>query len=130
MNKSTHFVGQPIFSQVLKLIDRSDVNRIARRTGTDRYYKTFKTWDHLVTMLYASFSKCKTIRELSTGLMACEGKLKHLGLKQAPKRSTISDGNKNRDSAVFGQLYNQLYLRYKKVLSDSRINKKLPKGLL
>ncbi|MFT4567373.1 MAG: hypothetical protein ACI9FN_002339 [Saprospiraceae bacterium] len=125
-----HFVGQPIFSQLLNLIDRSDVSRAAKELGSDRYYKTFKTWDHLVCMLYGTFSKCKTIRELSTGLLACEGKLKHLGLKQAPRRSTISDGNKNRDSKVFEQIYMDLYQRYEKLLSDSRFNKKLPKGLL
>ncbi len=75
MNKSIHFIGQPILSQLLKLIDRSQVNRIAKNHKSDRYYKPFKTWEHLVTMLYATFSNYKTLRELSTGLLACEGRL-------------------------------------------------------
>ena len=119
MNKSSHFVGQPIFSQVLSLIDRSLVNRITMDTDSDRYYKKFKTWDHLVAMLYGTMSNCKTIRELSTGLLACEGKLRHLGLEQAPRRSTISDGNRKRDSSVFGDIYTALYEKYRGVLSDS-----------
>lgn len=130
MNKSRHFIGQPIFSQLLKLIDHSEVNRIATLNNSDRYYKTFKTWDHLVAMLFATLGKCNTIRELSTGLLACEGKLKHLGLKQAPRRSTISDGNKNRSSDVFRQIYESLLDKFHTVLSDSQIQSKLPKGLL
>ena len=130
MNKSSHFVGQPILSQLLKLLDRSEVQRIAKGHNSDRYYKKFKTWDHLVSMLYATLSDSKTLRELSTGLMACEGKLRHLGLSQAPKRSTISDGNKNRSSEVFRSIYESLYERYASVLSDSRNIKKSLKGLL
>ena len=75
MNKSTHFIGQPIFSQLLKLIDRNKINKIVKEQKSDRYYKSFKTWEHLVTMLYAVLSDCKTLRELTTGLLACEGRL-------------------------------------------------------
>ena len=37
------------------------------------------------------FSYCNGLRELSEGLLACEGKLSHLGLDKAPARSTLSD---------------------------------------
>ncbi len=129
MNKSTHFIGQPIFSQLLKLINRSKISSITDEHNSDRYYKSFKTWEHLVTMLYACLSNCKTLRELSTGLLACEGKLNHLGITYAAKRSTISDGNKNRSSDVFKSIYECLYDQYHDFLSDSQISKQLPKGL-
>lgn len=129
MNKSSHFIGQPIFSQLLSMIERDEITRIARVCSSDRYYKRFKTWDHLVAMLYATLTNCKTIRELSTGLLACEGKLSHLGLTHAPKRSTISDGNKNRSSEVFEKIYGYLYSRFQQSLSDSPDSKGLPKGL-
>lgn len=129
MNKSTNFVGQPILSQLLKLIDRSAVGRITKEHQSDRYYKRFKTWEHMVTMLYGCLSNCKTLRELSTGLLACEGKLNHLGIDYAAKRSTISDGNKNRSSEVFKDIYKQLEQRYRSVLSDSRTLKRVPKNL-
>ena len=129
MNKSTHFIGQPIFSQLLSLIDRQRINKIINVHKSDRYYKRFKTWEHLVTMLYATLSVSKTLRELTTGLLACEGKLNHLGINYAAKRSTISDGNKNRSSKVFESIYMMLYDSYNKFLSDSRNVKKLPKNL-
>lgn len=106
------------------------MDRIAAACESDRYYKTFRTWDHLVGMLYATLSRCRTIRELSTGLLACEGKLRHLGLSQAPRRSTISDGNRNRDSSVFRKIYMSLFDRFKDLLSDSRPGTGLPKGLM
>lgn len=129
MNKSTFFIGQPIFSQILMSIDRTKVRQIVKEQKSDRYYKRFKTWDHLITMLYAVLSDCKTLRELTTGLLACEGKLNHLGIEHAPKRSTISDGNKKRSSHVFASIYKMLYDKYRAFLSDSRNTIRLPRGL-
>lgn len=129
MSKSSHFIGQPILSQLLKIINRGKVANIVSEQHSDHYYKKFDTWTHLVTMLYACLSNCRTLRELSTGMMACEGKLNHLGLDYAPKRSTISDGNKNRSSKVFESIYLMLYNQFRLVLSDSRISSKFPKGL-
>lgn len=129
MNKSTHFSGQPIFSQLLNLIDRGKIAEIVSLYKSDRYYKKFKTYEHLITMMYTCLSNCMTLRELSTSMMACEGRLNHLGIEYSPKRSTISDGNMNRSSAVFEAIYQSLYEMYGSLLSDSRISKKLPKGL-
>jgi hypothetical protein len=129
MSKSSHFVGQPILSQLLKNINKGKIAELVVTHHSDRYYKKFTTWTHLVTMLYACLSNCRTLRELSTGMMACEGKLIHLGLDYAPKRSTISDGNKNRPSKIFKAIYMMLYVQYKAVLSDSRFTSKFPKGL-
>lgn len=129
MNKSTHFSGQPIFAQLLKLLDRGKVSSLALEQKSDRYYKKFKTYEHLVTMMFACLSNCVTLRELTTSMMACEGRLNHLGIDYTPKRSTISDGNKNRSSTVFESIYQSLYEKYVSVLSDSGNTDKLPKGL-
>jgi transposase len=120
MNKSNHFTGQPIFSQLIKLIPRQEVVHLARKHQSDRYYKKFKTYEHLVTMLYTILSKCSSLREVTTGLLACQGKLNHLGISYFPRRSTISDANCHRNWKVFEDLYRRLYLMYGKVLPDSR----------
>lgn len=129
MSKSANFTGQPIFSQLLNLVERKDVYRIAKSEGTDRYYKKFKTYDHLVTMLYAIFHKCNSLREVVTGMQVCSTKLNHLGIKNSPRRSTLSEANANRDAQVFEKVYKQLYERYGGVLPDSRVKKKLLKRL-
>lgn len=125
MNKSKNFIGQPIFSQLIKLLDRQEIASIVDDHQSDRYYKKFKTWVHLVSMLYATLSKCQALRELTTGMLACEGRLNHLGLDYCPKRSTVSDGNRKRSSEVFRSIYEALYKRYETVLSDSRVDSKL-----
>jgi len=43
-----------------------------------------------------------------------------LGLKQNPVKSTMSDGNKNRDYRVFEDIYYQLIKHYGRTLTDKR----------
>lgn len=119
MNKSTHFSGHPIIKQLLNLIPSRIIRRTADSFGSDRYYKTCKTREHLVSMLYASLSGVSSLRELSTVMLACEGKLSHLNLENFPKRSTLSDANAKRSSEVFATIYYSLLDRYAIVLSDS-----------
>lgn len=124
MNKSNNFSGQPILSQLLSFISKQDVKGIANDFKADAYCKSFRTWDHLVSMLYAVLSDCKSLREVTSGLLAWQHKLNHLGLQRPPKRSTISDGNKSRPSPVFERIYQHLYNKYHSFLSDSKLPKK------
>jgi len=119
MNKSKNFSGQPIISQVLKFIPVSIIARTAKKQMSDRYYKRFKTYDHLVTMIFATLSGSSSLREVSSIMLACEGKINHLGLSNYPKRSTLSDANKKRSSSVFASIYQSIYNQYKHFLSDS-----------
>lgn len=120
MNKSKNFSGQPIIKQVLKFLDTKDIYRTAKKHNSDRYTKKFTTYEHLVTMIFAVISGCSSLREVTSIMLACEGKINHLGLKDFPKRSTLSDANKRRDAEVFADIYAGLYKRYRHFLSDSR----------
>ena len=101
MNKSTFFTGQPIFSQLLRFIPRDLIRRITADHHADRYCKRFNTYEHLVTMLYATFNHCNSLREVTTGMLAVEQRLNHLGVRYHPRRSTISDANNRRQADVF-----------------------------
>lgn len=129
MNKSTHFFGQPIFSQLLSLIDKSLLKQIIARHQSDKYYKKLDSWHHIVSMLYCSFSGATSLRELSTGLLACHHKLSHLGIEDAPRRSTLSDSNRKRSSQVFADLYMSLFENYRHLLPDSRLSMDVLKKL-
>ncbi|MFO8146506.1 MAG: DUF4372 domain-containing protein, partial [Gillisia sp.] len=120
MNKSKNFSGQPIIKQVLNFIDPKDIYRTAKKHNSDRYTKRFTTYEHLVTMIFTVISGCSSLREVSSIMLACEGKINHLGLKDFPKRSTLSDANKRRSAEVFADIYHSLYKRYHRFLSDSR----------
>lgn len=129
MSKTKNFSGHPIIKQVLNYIDPSIVNDCALEHKTDRYTKKFKTYDHLVTMVVSVLSNITSLRDITNVFHALEGKLNHLNLNYFPKRSTISDANTRRTSAVFESIYYQLLKKYVKVISDSSETKPTVKGL-
>ncbi|MFN2314839.1 MAG: IS4 family transposase, partial [Bacteroidales bacterium] len=114
------FVGQPIFKQIMNLVDRVDISGLIRKHGSDYYYKSFKTRTHLFTMLFGILSRCDSMTEICEGLRAMGGKLNHLGLEKAPAKSTACDGLRNRSSKFFEELYFELVNHYQSFLSDSR----------
>jgi len=130
MSKNNKFSGSPVISQIINLLDRDKINRTARENRSDRYYKRFKTADHLTTMMYVVLSGCNSLREISSIMLACEGKINHLGIKYFPKRSTISDANRKRSSKVFSDIYFGLHKKYRRVISDSRLRGTVLNNLL
>jgi hypothetical protein len=122
MSKNTEikFVGQPIFKQIINLVNKVDMQGLIRKHNSDYYYKAFKTRTHLFTMLFGILSRCDSMNEICEGLRAMGGKLNHLGLDKAPAKSTACDGLRNRDSKFFEDLYFTLVKHYHSFLSDSR----------
>jgi hypothetical protein len=129
MNKSKKFSGQPVIKQILSFINIQNIYRTAEHYKSDRYIKRFTTYEHLVTMIFSVLSGCSSLREVTSIMLACEGKLSHLGIKYFPRRSTLADANKRRSSEVFGTIYYQLYNHYTGILSDSRRKPEAIKGL-
>ena len=121
MNKVTDYLGQPIFTQVLSLIDKALIESACKTHKSNKFSKKLSFEDHLITMMYCIFARCTSIREVQTGLELCNGKLNHLNLQKVPPRSTLSDGNKKRNSEVFATLYQLLFQKYKHIISDSRL---------
>ncbi len=119
MSKSNYFTGQPILNQVLSYLQRNSIRALAKAGKHDHYYKSFDTYTHLITMLYCSFNKCTSSREVISGMKACQHKLVHLGITKAPGKSTLCDANMKRSAEVFSQIYEWLYTRYRHFLPDS-----------
>lgn len=121
MGKSTNFSGQPIFSQLLNFIDKSEVRKIAKMNGAERYVKKFTTYNHLVVMLFTVFEGHSSLRETIWGLLANSHRLAHLGLGYLVKRSTLSEANQRRSSKVFEDIYMSVYRQHAPSLADSRL---------
>ena len=121
MSEIKQFVGQPILSQILSCIPAATINRACRKHNANRYYKKIPVRVHLVSLLYGVFSYCNGLRELCEGMLACEGKLTHLGLDKAPARSTLSDANSKRSYLFFETIYFELLKQYHSFISDSRL---------
>jgi hypothetical protein len=122
MSKNTEikFVGQPIFKQILNLVDAVNIQSLVRKHNSDYYYKAFKSRTHLITMLFGILSRCDSMTEICEGMRALGGKLNHLGMKSAPAKSTACDGLRNRDNEFFEDLYFSLVKKYQSFLLDSR----------
>ena len=122
MGKNTEikFVGQPIFKQVINLIDGINITSLVKKHKADYYYKAFKAKTQLITVLFGIFSRCDSMTEICEGLRAMSGKLNLLGLEKAPAKSTACDGMRNRDNKFFEDVYFSLVRHYQSFLSDSR----------
>lgn len=124
MSKSTHFIGQPLYSQVINLLDKAKILHISREQGGEHYTKRFNAWIHLIVMLYAVIKRFDSLREITTSLLADTNKLAHIGITFKIGRSTLSDANKRRSEVIFETIYRDLYARYKgELISDSRPHK-------
>jgi len=127
MGKSNYFSSKSVFGQLISLIDDSMIKKEVKNCNSDRYTKRFKTKDHLISMLFCSFSKCTSLREISGAMLGLSGKTSSFQLNHIPKRSTLSDANKKRDVLVFENIYHQLLKQYGGFLSDSRIKNVIQK---
>ena len=94
-----------IFSQVVSLINRNNFNRLVKKHDAERYSKGFGSWDQFVSMLFCQIGQARSLREICDGLSSSEGKLRHLGVQQGPKRSTLSYANANRPWEMFRDLF-------------------------
>ncbi|HEV2434630.1 MAG TPA: IS4 family transposase [Verrucomicrobiae bacterium] len=97
-----------LFSQILALFQRSDFARHVRELKAELRAKGFSSWNQFVAMLFCQLAQARSLREISDGLKSCEGKLKHLGLEQEPKRSTLSYANAHRPWELFERLFYDL----------------------
>jgi len=129
MNNSTNFSGNSVFGQLISLISKHQVQRAVNKYHSDKFTKRFSTWEHLVSMLFATASNTTSLRDVTNGFLGLEGKLQHLNLKRPPKRSTISDANKRRSYQVFEKIYYDLLTQYQPILSDSRFKNEFGKEL-
>lgn len=100
-----------LFCQLLSLFNRRDFDRHVRELKAEYGSKGFACWDQFVSMLFCQLARCRSLREISQGLRSCEGKLQHLGMKEAPKRSTLSYANKHRPWQLYQRLFYDLLAR-------------------
>jgi hypothetical protein len=122
-DKTKNLVGQPIFKQLIKILPRNEFDLLVNQLGTDRYYKSFFSWDQLVLLLFGIFSRCDSMGEVCDGMRALAGKLNYLGMDSAPSKSTAGDALRDRDNEVFKLYYFALIKYFEPYLSVSRKEK-------
>ena len=94
-----------IFSQILGIVNRHTFAKVVTAHNAEARSKGFSSWDQFVAMLFAQIGQADSLREIESGLGTCMGKLNHLGLKEAPARSTLSYANNHRPWQVYEQMF-------------------------
>ena len=100
-----------LFSQILSQINRHAFGSLARELKAEKGAKGFSCWDQFVAMLFCQLAQARSLREIESGLKSCEGKLRHLGVEQAAKRSTLSYANAHRPWRLYEGVFYALLER-------------------
>jgi hypothetical protein len=93
------------FAQVLSLVDRNDFARAVGRHDAEKASKGFSCWDQFVSMTFCQLGAANSLREICGGLATALGKLVHLGMDEAPRRSTLAYANEHRPWEVYGDVF-------------------------
>ena len=94
-----------LFSQLTSFFNKTRFYNLVRRHNAEKFSKGFGSWNHFVAMLFCQLAQAKSLREICGGLACCLGKLRHLGIKEAPNKSTLSYANAHRPWQMFQDLF-------------------------
>src|ERR1700719_1977404 len=109
-----------IFSQMLGVFSRTEFEQAVCQHRAEHHARGFSSWTQMVAMLFCRLGQARSLREICGGLAACEGKLRHLGLPEAPKRSTLAYANQHRPWQLFQSVFGELYQRCQSVVNLRR----------
>lgn len=100
-----------VFSQILQFLPRLEFEAAVKQHAAERHARGFSSWCQFVAMLFCQLGHAQTLREITGGLAACEGKLRHLGITSPPKRSTLAYANEHRPWQLYQTMFYQLLER-------------------
>jgi DDE family transposase/uncharacterized protein DUF4372 len=109
-----------IFSQILQLFPRLEFEAAVRQHKAERHARGFSSWGQFIAMLFCQLGHTQSLREICGGLAASEGKLRHLGLPEAPARSTLAYANEHRPWQLYQTVFHQLLSKCQAVAAGKK----------
>lgn len=94
-----------LFNQLLHHFPRTEFGALVKSTKAERHARGFTCWTQFVAMLFCHLAQADSLRIICNGLSCCLGKLKHLGITEAPNKSSLAYANRHRPAALFQQLF-------------------------
>ena len=104
-------VGKTLFAQVMEFVPWKTFGRIIERHRGDAGVRTLGCADLFRVMAFAQLTWRESLRDIEVCLAANRGKLFHMGLKNVPARSTLSDALHQRDWRIYHALAMRLIAR-------------------
>jgi hypothetical protein len=97
--------GTSCFAQLLTMVNRYQFERRVRELQAEKGAKGFSCWDQFVAMEFCQIAGAHSLRDITSGLKTITGKVAHLGLSEAPARSTLSYANAHRPWQLFEMVF-------------------------
>jgi diacylglycerol kinase len=97
-----------IFSQILKFFPRTIFQAAVQRHQAEKHAKGMTCWSQFIALLFCHLGGARSLREITNGLAASEGKLRHLGVEIAPTRSTLAYANAHRPWQLYRTVFEEL----------------------
>jgi len=97
-----------IFSQIMRLVPRIEFEAAVKQHAAERHARGFHCWDQFGAMMFCQLGHAQSLREITGGLAACEGKVKHLGMEGAPKRTTLAYANQHRPWQLYETIFHHV----------------------
>ena len=108
------------FSQALSLIDRYDFADAVKHHGAEKGAKGFSCWEQFVSMMFCQWGAANSLREICGGLATAMGKLTHLGLREAPARSTLAYANQARPWELYQTVFEKVLVRCQELAATKK----------
>jgi len=94
-----------LFNQLLQHFPSLEFAALVGKHKAERAAKGFSCRTQLVAMLFCQLAHADSLREICNGLACCLGKLVHLGIGAAPKKSTLAYANQHRPAELYEDLF-------------------------
>ena len=100
-----------IFGHILRFFSRTIFDAAVHKHQGDKQARGMTCWGQFIALMFCHLGRGESLREITGGLAASEGKLKHLGLDRAPARSTLAYANEHRPWQIYRTVFEDLVRR-------------------
>ena len=109
------YIGKTLFAQLMEFMPWTSFTRIVTRYGGDKGARTLTCAEQFRIMAFAQLTWRESLRDIEVCLSANPGKLYHMGLHTAVRRSTLADANEGRDWRIWANVAAVLVRRARKL---------------
>ena len=115
-------VGKTLFAQVMEFVPWKTFGRVIQRHNGDAGVRTLNCADLFRVMAFAQLTWRESLRDVEVCLAANRAKLFHMGLKNVPARSTLSDALNLRDWRIYHDLAMRMITQARSLYTDERLD--------
>ena len=114
--------GKTLFAQVMEYVPWKTFGRIIERHRGDAGVRTLDCADLFRVMAFAQLTWRESLRDIEVCLAVNRAKLFHMGIKNAPARTTLADALNLRDWRIYHALAMRLIARARALYTDEALD--------